>query len=98
MRGIPSLILTYGVIVLITILIQEFVSLLSCVAGINEAVLSMTILSVGMSISDIFIFRRSAKKSNNADSTLTFMLQSISTNLFFGVGSSWMINVLYYGV
>ncbi len=77
---------------------------MACVLDEPPAVVSMTILTFGMSVTDTWIIRRTAKKSryvaglSGIDQSLGYILASICVNVYCGLGLPWLIAVVYVGM
>ena len=98
--GYPTFLLTLVGIAFITAIIREFALILACTLETEPATIGMTLLAVGMNISDVFALRRTAKKSPyvqgqcGCDQTIGFILASISVNIYLGFGIPWMVVVM----
>ncbi|CDW75956.1 na ca-exchange isoform a [Stylonychia lemnae] len=102
--GIPTFFSCYAMMAVIMFLVREFAKLFACVNQVSEAVVGFTILAIGVSITDIFALRRTAKKSPyiqglcGSDQTLGYLLGSVCVNIYLGLGLPWLVAIVYVGV
>lgn len=61
--GVPTMLSCYVLMALVLVIVRECALLMACVLDIPPAVISMTLLTFGMSLSDTIVIRRTAKKS-----------------------------------
>jgi Ca2+/Na+ antiporter len=82
---------------LITACIKAYVHLLGCLLGVDDSIMGITIVSVGMGITDLFVSRRASKKSMIADPVLVLFPCINCFNIFLSIGLQWMIKVGHTG-
>jgi Ca2+/Na+ antiporter len=90
-NGKLAFIIALSYIGLTVLVMIQVVMLFSCVTGIGRAVLGVTVIPVGFSISDLYISNKSIRNEKYGDSAIMHVVCGISMNVFLGFGFSWMM-------
>jgi len=95
-NGKLSFIVALSFIGFCTAIVEQFATLLGCVAGIEDSITAITLVALGTSLPDTFASMTAARNSDNADSAIGNITGSNCVNVFLGLGLPWVIACQYW--
>ena len=89
------------IILLIVSLLREFVALLSCLQGIPEGVISVTIIALGVNVAEaensfrsLLLKKQVTNSSKHVSNVISYHMNKVTIQTLLGFGLPWFIGCL----
>lgn len=96
--GWPCFLVSIMVFVLLVASLLDFTELFSCVAGIQDSVTGLTLVSIGTSLPDLFVSMTAARQNEWADASIVNVTGSNSVNVLLGIGFPWTVAAIFWSM
>ena len=80
----------------LVVLITDTAKIFSCLIGLHEEVLALSLVTFGISQIDLFASKIAAVKDSAADNSIGNVVAANSIGIFFGLGLPWVIAAIYW--
>lgn len=94
--GWPCFVACIAMFVFLVASLLDMTELFSCVAGIQDSVTGLTLVSIGTSLPDLFVSITAAKTNEWADASIVNVTGSNSVNVLLGIGFPWTLAAIYW--
>lgn len=96
--GWPCFIVSLAYIGVLVTLITDTAKIFSCLIGLHEEVLALSLVTFGISQIDLFASKIAAVKDAAADNSIGNIVSANAIAIFFGLGLPWVIAASYWEV
>jgi solute carrier family 8 (sodium/calcium exchanger) len=94
--GWPCFLVSIAMFVFLVASLLDLTELFSCVAGIQDSVTGLTLVSIGTSLPDLFVSITAAKHNEWADASIVNVTGSNSVNILLGIGLPWTMAAIFW--
>ncbi|XP_064645069.1 sodium/calcium exchanger 1-like [Lineus longissimus] len=80
----------------LSVFVVDLAKIFGCLAGCRDTVTAITLIAVGIGLSDLVACCRSARRERFADAALIGITANCGINVFLGLGIPWFVGAIYW--